>query len=89
MQTQQGEGFAAFSVRSYVHSSRDTFALSKLMSSLNDPLLEELKLHLYKGLVSKAKFFKAGILLFPLASSRYYAYYCIYWRHEVYWGVSF
>ena len=46
----------------YVHSSRDTFALSKLMSSLNDPLLEELKLHLYKGLVSKAKFFKVRSL---------------------------
>ncbi|OEH78924.1 hypothetical protein cyc_04332 [Cyclospora cayetanensis] len=48
----------------YVHSSRDTFALTKLMSSLNDPLLEELKLHLYKGLVSKAKFFKACPLWF-------------------------
>ncbi|KAL8272152.1 hypothetical protein Esti_003921 [Eimeria stiedai] len=28
---------------SYVHSSRDTFVLSKLMSSLNDPLLEKLR----------------------------------------------
>ncbi|KAL8453481.1 hypothetical protein Emag_001854 [Eimeria magna] len=47
---------------SYVHSSRDTFVLSKLMSSLNDPLLEELKLHLYKGLHCDPEFTKHVVM---------------------------
>lgn len=62
-----------FGLRRYVHSSRDTFALTKLMSSLNEPLLEELKLHLYKGLVSKANFFKACYIA-PNSSG---AYFCL------------
>ncbi|CDJ34721.1 uncharacterized protein EMH_0067010 [Eimeria mitis] len=46
----------------YVHSSRDTFALTKLMSSLNEPLLEELKLHLYKGLHCDPEFTKHVVM---------------------------